>query len=164
MHLNEPILMELAHEMANTRKTLERVDEAKFGWKPHAKSMTYGRLASHLAEIPGWLTAIVTMDVLDMQSSQAPFDAKSSQELLKTFDEGLAQATAALKTATNEQLMGDWEMTMDGNPFIKLPRMVVIRTWVLSHSIHHRGQLSVYLRLNDAPVPALYGPSADEQG
>ena len=164
MNLNEPLLAELDHEMANTRKALERVDESKFGWQPHEKSMTYGRLASHIAEIPGWMSAILDMDLFDMDSSQAALDAKTTAELLKTFDEGVRAGRAGLKAATNEKLFTMWEMRMDGNPFIKMPRIAVLRTWVFSHIIHHRGQLSVYLRMNGAPVPALYGPSADEEG
>lgn len=164
MHLNEPMLMELDHEMGNTRKALERVDETKFGWKPHAKSMSYGRLASHIAEIPGWLNAIVGMDVFEMKSGQPSFEAKTTKELLEHFDGGLTEARSAVKAASDEKLMGVWEMKMDGNSIIKMPRVAVIRAWVFSHMIHHRGQLTVYLRLNGAPVPALYGPSADEQG
>lgn len=164
MNLNEPLLAELDHEFANARKALERVDESKLGWKPHDKSMTYGRLASHIAELPGWMSAILDMDVFEMESGQAAFNAASTEELLKTFDDGLAQAKAGLKAATNEKLMAVWEMKMDGKPLIQMPRIAVIRAWVLNHMIHHRGQLTVYLRLNDAPVPALYGPSADEQG
>lgn len=164
MNLNEPLLMELEHELNNTRKALERVDESKFDWKPHEKSMTYGRLASHIAEVPGWMEMILGQDMFEMESGGQAFNAKTSTELLTTFDDGFAKAKEMLRKATNDQLMAPWVMKVDGNTIIDMPRLAVIRAWVFSHLIHHRGQLTVYMRLNDTPVPALYGPSADEQG
>lgn len=164
MHLNEPLLREFTHETATTLQALERVDEKRFGWRPHEKSMAYGRLASHIAEIPGWMNPILDMDVFELETGQAAFNAKTSAELLSTFDDGVSQAKAALKAADDEKLLAPWVMKRDGTTIVDMPRIAVIRSWVLNHLIHHRGQLTVYLRLNGAPVPAVYGPSADEAG
>ena|SRR5688572_32359874 len=166
MKLNEMLLPEFDHEMANTRKTLERIPEDKFAWKPHEKSMTLGRLASHIAEMPGWAVESVRRDELDLAPAGAPpmqpFIAKTRQEILDTFDKTTAEARAAIAESGDEHLTKQWSLLMGGKTLMTMPRTAVLRSFVMNHMIHHRAQLSVYLRLNNVPVPALYGPSADE--
>lgn len=165
MTLAQSFVAELNHEAAVARKLLERVPNDKLGWKPHDKSMTFGRLASHIAEIPGWVAFTLDMDHLNLDSGQfTAFNATNNAELIKTFDENTKQARNKLNGTNDGHLMKNWKMTMGGRVIIDMPRAAVVRTWVINHLIHHRGQLSVYLRLNNIPVPAIYGPSADEQG
>lgn len=167
MTLSESLLPEFDQEMANTRKLFERVPEDKFSWKPHEKSMTLALLASHLAEIAGWATFMIGTDSLDPSPPGAPpyktQQAASRAELLEIFDKNVASARASIAGATDEHLRKPWTLLFGGQAVFTLPRIAVLRTWVLNHTIHHRAQLGVYLRLNDLPVPALYGPSADER-
>ncbi|MBS1516427.1 MAG: DinB family protein [Bacteroidetes bacterium] len=164
MQLNEGLIAELQHEAVSTRKMLERVPADKFGWKPHEKSMTLGRLASHIAEIPGWTNETINQDVLDFAKMEyKPFEPNSAEELVKFFDDKLASALDTLKNnATDENLMGMWTMKNGETVYMTMPRIAVMRGFVLSHLIHHRAQLGVYLRLLDVPIPSSYGPSADE--
>ena|SRR5580765_6652962 len=167
MTISEALLPEFDHEMANTRKTLERVPEELFGWKPHEKSGTMGWLATHVANLPEWGSNTITKESLDLTppDGQAPAplpSAKSSRELLETFDKGVKETRAALAGATDEDLTKTWRLFFSGKELFAMPRAAVWRTWVMNHMIHHRAQLGVYLRLNNIPVPALYGPSADE--
>jgi uncharacterized damage-inducible protein DinB len=162
MPLNQAFLPEFDHEMANTRKSLERVPEDKSGWKPHDKSATLGGLATHLATINGWTDAIVGQDSFDVKNAPAPQQIKSRAELLGTFDKNVASARKAIAGATDEQLMKPWSLLNDGKPIFTMPRIAVLRSFIMNHTIHHRAQLGVYLRLNNVPVPAIYGPSADE--
>ena len=168
MSLSEMILPEFEQEMANTRKTLERVPDDNFDWKPHAKSSSLGGLATHLANIPSWTTFTFAQDELDIAPpGEPPFtleQAKSTADLLSAFDKNVADARAALAGAGDEQWLGKWSLLRGGNTIMTLPRAAVMRGFVLSHLIHHRAQLGVYLRLLDVPVPAIYGPSADEGG
>lgn len=165
MNLADAFLMELNHEAAGARKAIERLPEDKFAWKPHEKSMTAGRLAGHIAEIPGWIPTIIGQDVFELDPSASPsLNPKTHDELLKGFDENLKAGVQALKGASNETLMGNWKMKTPEATIIDMPRAQVIRAWGLNHLIHHRGQLTVYLRLLGIAVPSLYGPSADEQG
>ncbi|MCI0407744.1 MAG: DinB family protein [Acidobacteria bacterium] len=166
MGLSEALLPEFDQEMANTRRTLERVPEGKLGWKPHEKSMTMGRLAVHLAEIPGWTIPTIEEDSLDMAPpGGAPYQspqANSRKEILTIFDKNVAAARAAIAGADDGRLKKPWSLLNGGKTVLTLPRIGVLRSFILSHSIHHRAQLGVYLRLNNVPVPAIYGPSADE--
>lgn len=166
MPISQALLPEFDQEMANTRKSLERVPDGKFAWKPHEKSMTMGRLASHCAEIPGWAIPTIRQDELDLAPPGAPpFQptvANTTAELLAIFDKNVAGARAALEGASDEHLMKMWSLLMTGRAIITMPRVGVIRGMVMNHLIHHRAQLGVYLRLNDVPLPAIYGPSADE--
>ncbi len=168
MSLSDALLPEFDHEMANTRKSLERVPEDKLDWKPHTKSMTLGHLAGHLAEIPTWGTTMFNKESFDMAPTDGPayepFKAKSVVEALERFDKNVADARAAIEGASDETLLRPWSLLHGGNTVFTLPRIAVLRSFVMSHSIHHRAQLGVYLRLNDVPVPAIYGPSADESG
>ena len=168
MPISQTILPEFEHEMANTRKTLERVPNDKFSWKPHEKSMTLGGLATHLSNIPSWTKNTFEADKLDIaRPGQPPYrleEKKSTAELLAAFDENVASARAALESATDENWQGKWSLLMGGKTIFTLPRTGVMRGFVMNHLIHHRAQLGVYLRLLDVPVPSIYGPSADEGG
>ncbi len=165
MALSEALLPEFDQEMANTRKTLERIPDDKLGWKPHEKSMPLGHLAVHLATIPTYAVETVQRDSLDLSAPGAPrppAQPKSRQEILEQFDRNRAAARAAIASASDEALRKPWTLWFGGKAVFTLPRIAVLRAMVLSHIIHHRAQLGVYLRLNDIPVPAIYGPSADE--
>jgi uncharacterized damage-inducible protein DinB len=167
MPMNQAFLAEFDHEMANTRKSLERVPEDKFGWKPHPKSGTMIWLAAHLAQIPGWTKETFERESLDIapvgQPATPPAAPKSRQELLALFDKCATAGRAALAKAADEQMMKPWSLLAGGKTVFTMPRAVVFRGFVMNHMIHHRAQLGVYLRLNDVPVPSIYGPSADEQ-
>ncbi len=166
MRINASLLPEFDHEMTTTRKTLERVPDDKLDWKPHEKSMTMGSLATHLSNIPTWAMHAINGDSFDMAPKDGPpprvQPANSRHEVLERFDESVRAARAAIEGASDENLMGSWSLLSGGHTVLTLPRIAVLRSFVMSHMIHHRGQLSVYLRLNDIPVPSIYGPSADE--
>ena len=168
MGFTEMILPEFEQEMANTRKTLERVPDDKFSWKPHEKSMSLGGLSTHLANIPSWTTHTFEKEELDIAPPGAPpfrlEEAKSRADVLEAFDKNVAAAREALAAAGDEVWMGSWSLLKGGNKIMTLPRAAVMRGFVMSHLIHHRAQLGVYLRLLDVPVPSIYGPSADEGG
>jgi uncharacterized damage-inducible protein DinB len=167
MALSEALLSEYDQEMAGTRKTLERVPEAKFSWKPHAKSGTMLWLAAHLANLPEWAVYTIQQDSLDMAPNgvqmPAPPAPKSAKELLGLFDKNRAAGRKAIAGASDAHLQTYWTLMANGKVFFTMPKIACLRTWVFNHNVHHRAQLGVYLRLNDIPVPALYGPSADEQ-
>jgi uncharacterized damage-inducible protein DinB len=164
MAIKDVMLSEFDHEMANTRKTLERVPEEKFAWKPHQKSGTMIWLANHIAEMPGWSKYTFEHESLDLAAGgERPPEPKSRKELLEKFDTNLALGREALAAATDAQMMAIWTLKSGAQTIFSLPRAAVFRTMIMNHLIHHRAQLTVYLRLNDVPVPALYGPSADEK-
>jgi uncharacterized damage-inducible protein DinB len=164
--INQALLSEFDMEMANTRKTLERVPDDKLGWKPHEKSMTIGRLAGHLAELPWWGQVTIEHDNHDIAPQGAPpqqgMTAKSRQDALDAFDKNAAAMRAAVAGASDELLMKPWSLLKGGQPIMTMPKIAVLRGFVMNHTIHHRAQLGVYLRLNEIPVPSIYGPSADE--
>lgn len=168
MKLNETLLPELIHEMNTTRRVLERVPEDQLGWKPHEKSMTLGRLANHLAELPALGLAVlkgVTLDVAPKDPSQSNFKPaaqETTQGIVELFDKNVAAAREALAGADDAALMEPWSLYKGGEPVFTLPKIAAVRSMLLNHSIHHRGQLTVYLRLTGAKVPSVYGPSADE--
>ena len=162
MPLNQALLPEFDHEMENTRKSLERVPEGKSDWKPHPKSCTMASLATHLATISHWAEAIVGQDSFDVANAPPQAPLKSKAEILAAFDKSAASARKAIAGASDEQLMKPWSLLSGGKPVFTMPRIGVLRAFVMSHIIHHRAQLGVYLRLNDVPVPSIYGPSADE--
>jgi uncharacterized damage-inducible protein DinB len=162
MAISDAMLPEFDHEMANTRKTLERIPEDKFGWKPHAKSATLGGLATHLATITQWTEAIIGQDSFDVADAPPNQPLKSRGEVLAAFDKSAATARKAIAGANDGDLMKPWSLKMGDKAIFTLPRAAVLRSFIFSHTIHHRAQLGVYLRLNDVPVPSIYGPSADE--
>ena len=156
---------ELKRESVSTRKLLERVPEKEFDWQPHAKSMKLLQLAAHIAEIPGmFATGVAQNDGLDFAKGQyVPPTVTTSKELLAYFDETLEKALAALPAMPEEDLEKNWTMQNGETVYVTLPKKAVIRTLCLNHIYHHRGQLSVYLRMLDVAVPSVYGPTADEQ-
>ena len=162
MKISDALLPEFDHEMATARKVIERVPEDKFGYKPHDKSMTMGRLASHIAELPTWAVSGITMDSIDLAGGFKPFEPRSSAELLEVFDKNVVGARSAIAGASDETFMSSWSLKNGDKTLMTMPKIAVVRTFVVNHVIHHRGQLSVYLRLNNVPVPSIYGPSADE--
>jgi uncharacterized damage-inducible protein DinB len=146
-----------------TRKTLERIPEGRLDFKPHERSWSLRELGGHLAQLPKWL--VLTLGTTELDISE-PFEQptiEGREDILSTFDASVSEARAALEGATGEDLMVTWSLKAEGEVVFALPRAGVIRSFVLNHGIHHRGQLTVYLRLVGAPLPALYGPSADEQ-
>jgi uncharacterized damage-inducible protein DinB len=168
MALSAALLPEFDQEMANTRKTLERVPDSKFSWKPHEKSGAMGWLAGHVASIPGWLAFTIKQDSLDLAPGgvqmQPPPPPRNNQELLAEFDKNVKEGRAVLAAASDAELMKPWSLLNNGKVTMTLPKVAVVRGFVMNHLIHHRAQLGVYLRLNNIPVPAIYGPSADEGG
>ena len=166
MPMNAALLPEFDHEMANTRKVLERIPDDRLDWRPHPKSWTMGALATHLATLPSWTVETFNRDTLDIKPDGKdyvpPKEARSNGELLSRFDAAVEAGRAALASATDAAMFEQWSLLSAGTRILTLPRVAVLRSFILSHSIHHRAQLTVYLRLNDIPVPALYGPSADE--
>jgi uncharacterized damage-inducible protein DinB len=163
MGMGEPLAAELRQEAATTRRLLERVPEEKFSWKPHEKSMSLGRLAGHVAELPALLAPALTADEIDFASGDyKPFNASSVAELLEEFDTNISKGVELLKGAADERMSDTWRMRSGEKVMFELPRAAVVRGVVLNHIIHHRGQLAVYLRLLDVPLPSIYGPTADE--
>ena len=168
MNISQSLLPEFDLESANTRKTLERVPEGKPDFKPHAKSMTLARLAGHLAEIPVWAATTLQQDELDVNPPGGPqmtaYVMSSRQDMLTRFDEATKRARAALAAASDDVMMQTWTLKNGGQTVMALPRVAVMRSFVMNHMVHHRAQLGVYLRMNDVAVPSIYGPSADEAG
>lgn len=164
MNLIEPLVMELQHEAATTRKMLERVPQASLDWQPHEKSMKIGRLAAHIATLPVFVIKVLTQDELDNRELKAESPGEDSvAKILETFDRNIAAATELLKAQTGEQFLSAWRYKDGEKTIFEMPRLAVIRFVALNHLVHHRGQLSVYLRLLNVPLPSIYGPSADEQ-
>ena len=162
MSIAQSLLPEFDQEMANTRKALERVPDNKLDYKPDPKSMTMGKLASHIAEMVGWTADTIQTPSFDVPDGMKPFEAKSRKELLDKLDQSVSAARAALAGVSDQTLMQDWTLRAGGNVMFSMPRIAVIRSMIMNHVIHHRAQLTVYFRLNGVPVPGMYGPSADE--
>ena len=165
MPIGSSLLAEFEHEMAGTRKTIDRIPEDKLRWRPHAKSATMGRLATHLAELAGFASLALQSESFDMRPAGVALpvhELPSRAAILELFDRNVAAAGAAIAAAGDAEWTAPWTLLANGQAVFTLPRMAVVRNSVLNHSIHHRAQLTVYLRLNDLAVPALYGPSADE--
>lgn len=161
--IGEVLLPEFDHEMANTRKTLERVPEDKFGWRPHEKSPTMIWLAGHVANIPSYGPVTLSTEFFDLEAPfERPKEPRSRNELLDGFDANVKSCRAAIAAASDEQFRTAWTLKAGAKTIFTMPRVAVLRSMMMSHLIHHRAQLGVYLRLNDVPVPAIYGPSADE--
>ncbi len=161
MKLSQLLLAQLEREAEGTRKALERVPEGKNDWKPHAKSMALGSLAALVASMPSWTAMIVDQNDLDLAGAPAQKPVKSSRELLEIHDQALDAARKSLSKATDDHLMKNWRLLFGGKVLDDRPRHQILAD-TIAHLAHHRGQLTVYLRLNEAPVPAIYGASADE--
>ena len=166
MSLNQGLLAEFDHEVAGARKTLERVPFAKADWRPHPKSWVLAALATHVARLPGWAKETLTQDSLDMAAGDPAEWSKvmgSHAELMALFEKNVAAGRAAIAGTSDATFMQPWSLKTGETVHLTMPKIAVLRSFVLSHLIHHRAQLGVYLRMLDVPVPALYGPSADEQ-
>ena len=166
MTIGESLLLEFDHEAAGVRRTLERVPGDRFDWKPHPRSGSMVWLAAHLANLPSWAVLTINQDALDLAPGGKPLDPAprpaTVAELVATFDRNAAAARAAIAGAGDADLLALWSLLQTGVTVMTMPRVAVLRSFVFNHLIHHRAQLGVYLRLNDIPVPSLYGPSADE--
>jgi uncharacterized damage-inducible protein DinB len=161
--LLDQCLSEFDREIGVTRRVLARVPDDRLSWGPHPRSMTLGRLATHVASLPGWLPQILNEAAFDLAALPASTSADdSSAAILARFDAGVADARHALRESTDARLVETWTLRKDGEVVITLPRIVALRTEGLYHLTHHRGQLTVYLRLLDVPIPPIYGPTADE--
>jgi uncharacterized damage-inducible protein DinB len=161
MPIADALLPEFDREMTTTRKLLERVPEDRFAWKPHPKSMSLAELATHLANLPAWGAVTLNQAEIDMGGHTSTV-VTSRAELLGQFDTNVAATRSALTGKTDPEMMASWSLKHNGQTLFTMPKTAVWRSYVLNHLVHHRGQLSVYLRLNDVPVPAMYGPTADE--
>ncbi len=164
MAIRDALLPEFDHEFAGARKCLERLPADKFDFTPHAKSWPLRRLAAHVATIAEWATITCEQDVLDMSVKRAPAaPMNSAAELVARLDELAAQGRAAIAATDDAKMMEPWTLRAGDHVVFTMPRAAVLRSFVLSHLIHHRAQLTIYMRMLDVPVPGLYGPSADEQ-
>ncbi len=161
MKMTDLFLAELEREAAATRRTLERMPDGRYDWKPHEKSMALGYLAELVARLPSWTVFTIKQDELELTTYKQP-PLRTSRELVQALDEGVAEAREALANTTDEHLMKPWRLLVAGRVVSEEPRYIMLRDAVFNHMAHHRGQLTVYLRLNDVPVPAIYGPSADD--
>lgn len=166
MKLTEFFLEQLDREAASSRLALQRVPEGHNDWKPHDKSMPLGYLASLVATMPSWIVSMVKQDEFDLKSPEAakfkPLEWQRREQLIAALDSATAAAREAIANTTDEHLLTKWKFVVSGHVVSENPRHIMITDSVFSHLAHHRGQLTVYLRLNEASVPALYGPSADE--
>ena len=165
MALKDALLPEYDHEMGTTRRLLERVPDADLAWKPHEKSFSLGQLAGHLANVPHWLDAICDVTVFDLASlgeDARPKQPASIASVLAEFDGNVKRGRQKIDALTDAQMFAQWTMKSGDHEILTMPRTAVLRSFIMNHLIHHRGQLSVYLRLRNVPVPAIYGPSADE--
>jgi uncharacterized damage-inducible protein DinB len=161
MGIADALLPEFDREMSITRRLLERVPDDKFPWRPHAKSMSLGDLATHVSNLPYWGVITLTQSEFDVATNRNTA-ATSRADVLARFDKNVADTRAALVGRSDPEMMAPWTLRHNDQKLFTMPKTAVWRTFMMNHVIHHRGQLSVYLRLNDVPVPAMYGPSADE--
>ena len=163
MRMCEALAAELQQEAKTTRRLLERVPEGSFGWKPHEKSMTLGQLAGHVAQLPTLIIPALTDDGFDFAvAGWKPFSPQSTAELVEQFDANISATAEALNSQPDESMGQTWKLKSGDHVLFEMPRAMVVRFVGLNHVVHHRGQLSVYLRLLDVPLPSIYGPTADE--
>jgi len=160
MKLNEPLIAEIRHELTATRRMLEHLPEDSLDWRPHSKSRTLGEIAAHIANLPGVFLATIDADEFDR--NEYTFFVEGKSDILDIFDKNTAKGLTALEGQSDASLMGNWRYRVGETTIFEMPRIAVIKAMCLNHLIHHRGQLSVYLRLLDIPFPGMYGPTADE--
>jgi uncharacterized damage-inducible protein DinB len=164
MAIKDALLPEFDHEMATTRRVLERVPEDRKDWKPHAKSMSLAELAGHLAEIPSYGMATLAADEFDIGAGKyTPAVFQSREETLRKFDDLVRQTRAAIEATDDATFARPWTFRNGAQVMFTAPKVGTLRTFFMNHLIHHRGQLTVYLRMLDVPLPSVYGPTADEQ-
>lgn len=163
MTINQALINEMQLEAASTRKMLERIPADKFDWKPHEKSMNLRRLAVHVAELANWPEMVVNQPELDLATmNYKPTEVASTQDILDLHEKAVERSVAVLKEASDEKLMEIWTLRKGEQVMFQLPKVAVLRGMCYNHTYHHRGQLSVFLRLLDVKVPGMYGPSNDE--
>ena len=162
MAIADALIAELEQEAATTRRVLERVPGDKLSWKPHEKSMSLGRLAQHVAEVPAFVAELVIQNPGSLPQTSEPASAESVDEVLSALDDSVGKAKETLQGFDDAAMMESWSLASGGKTLMSMPRIAFLRALMLNHWYHHRGQLSVYLRLLDVPVPSIYGPSADE--
>jgi uncharacterized damage-inducible protein DinB len=165
MAIKDALLPEFDHEMGTTRRVLERVPEGEFAWKPHEKSYSLGQLAGHVANIPTWVEHILRNSVFDVSSAgdTRPKLPESLATILADFDKNVKAARAGIAATGDSEMLAPWTFQNAGQVIFTMPRAATLRSFIMNHLIHHRGQLTVYLRLKNVPVPPVYGPTADEQ-
>jgi uncharacterized damage-inducible protein DinB len=163
MAIADMLLPEFDHEMATTRTLLERVPDGRFDWKPHAKSYSLGQLAQHVATLPWWGHVTLEQSEFDVAGNPQGDPVATRDAVLALFDRHKAATRQALSGKTDAELMAPWALKNGAATIFSMPKVTVWRSFVMNHLVHHRGQLSVYLRMQDVPLPAMYGPSADEQ-
>lgn len=167
MPIAQSLLTEFDHEMRTTRALIERVPEARPDWQPHPKSMTLGQLAAHVTTMIRWGSATIKLTELDLAAPEAaqyaPPRFETTAALVEAFDANVRETREAIAGASDEDLLVDWTLRSGNHEILSLPRVAALRSFMMNHHIHHRGQLSVYLRLLDVPLPAIYGPTADEK-
>jgi uncharacterized damage-inducible protein DinB len=161
MRMADSILMEIEQEAHTTKRVLDRIPAGKLGWRPHPKSYSLGQLALHIASVPGSVAAAVVPDHMEVPNFSRA-EPKSRQEVLDTFSKSLESAKETLKKMDDARLTSTWSLTRSGTTLMAVPRIAFVRSILMNHIYHHRGQLSVYLRMLEVPVPSIYGPSADE--
>lgn len=165
--IRDTLLPEFDHETATTAKVLANIPADQFGWRPHEKSFTMGDLANHIVDLLGWCQATLERDGFDMQKDGGDFprsQATTVEQLLANYEAGRAKARAALAAIEDAEFAKPWTLANGGHVIFSQPKAAVLRSFALNHAVHHRGQLSVYLRLTGAMVPSMYGPSADDKG
>jgi uncharacterized damage-inducible protein DinB len=163
MPIKDGILPEFDHEMGTTRRLLERLPETDLAWKPHDKSFTLGQLAGHIANLPNWALTTFDGDAFDLAGmGPRPLPPASVAEVLRTFDANVKTARAKIDEQTDPAFLAKWTLKNNGEEMFTMPKVAVLRSFVMNHLIHHRGQLSVYLRMRNVPLPSIYGPTADE--
>lgn len=162
-NISSALIAEMEQEAATTRRCLERVPADKFSWKPHEKSMEFGKLAVHIAEMFSWTPVTLQQPELDFAKfDYKPFEPSTTQDLVDFLDKNVSEAIDVLRNTPDEVFFEDWTMRNGEQVYFTIPKIATMRSFVMNHIVHHRGQLSVYLRLNDIAVPSIYGPSADE--
>lgn len=161
--MRDAMLADFDHEMAVTRQVLERVPETAFDWRPHEKSFTLGGLATHLAQLPRWGTSILNHDSYDVGGAQNRTTARTTRaEVLDIFDQHVSDVRRRLVTMADQEFLAPWTLTKGGTAIFSMPKLAALKRFLLHHVIHHRGQMTVYLRLQGVPLPPIYGPTADE--
>jgi uncharacterized damage-inducible protein DinB len=161
MAIKDSILAEYDHEVGTTRKLLERLPDDNLGWKPHPKSMSFGELGTHLANLSLWTGNVLNESFFDLDGVTKAHELTSRADILRAFDDSTKRARAWMDK-TDAEYVARWSLRRGGQEMFSMPRVSALRSFVMNHLIHHRGQLSVYLRLNDISVPPIYGPTADE--
>jgi uncharacterized damage-inducible protein DinB len=162
MTVKDTFLPDFDHEMAVTRRVLERVPDALLAWKPHEKSFALGGLAAHIAQIPHWGEAILDRDSYDVAQPSRPPAASTQIAVLEAFDRHVTAVRRRLLERSEAELLAPWTLKRGAQTLMLMPRIVALRSFLIHHIIHHRGQLTVYLRLQNVPLPPLYGSTADE--